>query len=114
MNIERAWQEEDGIHLSAGEHEFVGDRLLVAVGRRPNVTRLDLENAGVAYKEAGIQVNNYLRTTQRHIFAAGDCTGGPQFTHYAGWQAAMAARNALLPGASTGVADHVPWASPIA
>jgi len=110
VNIERAWQKDDGIHLSAGEHEFVGDRLLVAVGRRPNVTGLDLENADVAYSEAGIQVDNHLRTTQRHIYAAGDCTGGPQFTHYAGWQAAMAARNALLPGVSTGVADHVPWA----
>jgi pyruvate/2-oxoglutarate dehydrogenase complex dihydrolipoamide dehydrogenase (E3) component len=35
--------------------------------------------------------------------------GGPQFAHYAGWQAFMAARNALLPGSSQGVADLVPW-----
>ena len=58
---------------------------------------------------SGIQVDDHLRTSQRHIYAAGDCTGGYQFTHYAGWQAAMAARNALLPGASKGVTDLVPW-----
>ncbi|MEA3440522.1 MAG: FAD-dependent oxidoreductase [Chloroflexota bacterium] len=111
MKIERAWQDGDGIHLSAGEEELVGDTLLVAVGRRPNVAGLGLENAGVTYSADGIHVDDYLRTSQRHIYAAGDCTGGDQFTHYAGWQAVMAARNALLPGASRGVTDHVPWAT---
>jgi pyruvate/2-oxoglutarate dehydrogenase complex dihydrolipoamide dehydrogenase (E3) component len=83
---------------------------LVAVGRRPNVHQgLDLEKAGVAYSAKGIQVDDYLRTSQRHIYAAGDCTGGYQFTHYAGWQAVMAVRNAFLPGASKGVTDPVPW-----
>ncbi|MFQ5596170.1 MAG: dihydrolipoyl dehydrogenase family protein [Anaerolineae bacterium] len=108
---ERAWQDSDGIHLVAGGEELVGDALLVAIGRRPNVDGLDLERAGVAYTANGIQVDDYLRTTQRHIYAAGDCTGGFQFTHYAGWQAFMAARNALLPGSSTGVTDRVPWAT---
>jgi len=73
------------------------------------VEGLDLEKAGVDYSASGIQVDDHLRTSQRHIYAAGDCTGGYQFTHYAGWQAAMAVRNALLPGASKGVTDLVPW-----
>jgi len=89
----------------------VGDALLVAIGRRPNVDGLDLERAGVAYTAEGIQVDDDLRTSQKHIYAAGDCTGGFQFTHYAGWQAFMAARNALLPGSSTGVTDRLPWAT---
>ncbi len=106
---ERARQEGQAIHVIAGGKELVGDALLVAAGRRPNVEGLDLEQAGVIYSEGGIQVDDNLRTSQRHIYAAGDCIGSYQFTHYAGWQAAMAVRNALLPGASKGVTDQVPW-----
>ena len=108
--VELVWQDEAGrIHVGAGGNGLAGDALLIAAGRRPNVDGLDLEKAGVDYSASGIQVDDHLRTSQRHIYAAGDCTGGYQFTHYAGWQAAMAARNALLPGASKGVTDLVPW-----
>ncbi len=106
---QRAWQEGDTIHVLAGDDELAGDALLIATGRRPSVEGLDLEQADVAYSAGGIQVNSHLQTTQRHIYAAGDCLGGYQFTHYAGWQAFMAARNALLPGASRGISDRVPW-----
>ncbi|MFQ5858107.1 MAG: dihydrolipoyl dehydrogenase family protein [Anaerolineae bacterium] len=106
---ERAWQNGDDIHLVAGGEDVVGDALLVAIGRRPNVDGLDLEKAGVNYTAEGIQVDDQLRTSQKHIYAAGDCIGSFQFTHYAGWQAFMATRNALLPGASKGVSDRVPW-----
>jgi pyruvate/2-oxoglutarate dehydrogenase complex dihydrolipoamide dehydrogenase (E3) component len=112
--VELAWRDEANdpqIHIGAGSNGLVGDALLIAAGRRPNVTGLDLENAGVDYGAEGIQVDDNLRTSQRHIYAAGDCTGSYQFTHYAGWQAAMAVRNALLPGTSRGVTDRVPWAT---
>ncbi len=108
---ERAWQDNKGIHVSVGGNEIVGDALLVAIGRRPNVNGLDLKKAGVAFSPKGIGVDDHLRTSQKHIYAAGDCTGGYQFTHYAGWQAFMAVRNALLPGASRGITDRVPWAT---
>lgn len=107
--VERAWQDKDGIHILGGGQEFTGDALLVAVGRRPNVDSLSLEKAGVTYNAGGIEVDEHLRTSQRHIYAAGDCTGSHQFTHYAGWQATMAVRNALLPGAAKGISDRVPW-----
>ncbi len=106
---ERVWQNEEGIHVLASGEEIVGDALLVSVGRRPNVQGLDLEKAGVEYSPRGIQVNKKLQTSQPHIYAAGDCIGSYQFTHYAGWQASMAVRNALLPGASQGVREWVPW-----
>ena len=110
---ERVWQDEThqerDIHLLAGGAEYRCDTLLLATGRQPSVDDLDLERAGVAYTDRGIQVDQHLRTSQRHILAAGDCTGGPQFTHYAGWQAFMAVRNALLPGTSRGTSDGVPW-----
>ncbi|MEE8390403.1 MAG: FAD-dependent oxidoreductase, partial [Anaerolineae bacterium] len=102
-------QDEDGIHLVAGNAQVVGDALLLATGRRPNVDDLDLDKAGVAYSAKGIQVDDHLHASRRHIYAAGDCTGSHQFTHYAGWQAFLAVRNALLPGASKGVTDLVPW-----
>jgi pyruvate/2-oxoglutarate dehydrogenase complex dihydrolipoamide dehydrogenase (E3) component len=105
----RVWKDASGIHVAGGEREVVGDALLLAVGRRPNVESLDLERAGVAYTPRGISVDGHLCTNVRHIYAAGDCTGGLQFAHYAGRQAFLAVRNALLPGALPGVTDHVPW-----
>lgn len=109
--VERAWQDGDGIHVGVAGNEYSGDGLLIASGRRPVVDGLDLEKAGVLYSSRGIQVDDHLRTSQHHIYAAGDCTGGPQFTHYAGWQATLAVRNALLPGSSKAISDRVPWAT---
>jgi pyruvate/2-oxoglutarate dehydrogenase complex dihydrolipoamide dehydrogenase (E3) component len=98
--------------VATADQEVVGDTLLLAVGRRPTVDGLGLENARVEYNPIGIKVNEYLRTSQRHIYAAGDCAaGGYQFTHYAGYQGFMAARNALLPGDTRAVLDRVPWAT---
>ena len=99
----------DEIQLVAGGEPIMADALLVAIGRRANVNGLGLDQAGVNYSPKGIQVDDHLRTSQGHIYAAGDCVGGYQFTHYAGWQAFAAVRNALLPGSSKGVTDLVPW-----
>ena len=109
--VTKAWQDDEGIHVMSGDEEVVGDRVFVAVGRRPNVAGLGLEEAGVAYTDRGIQVDERLHTSQKHIYAAGDCIGRHQFTHYAGWQAVVAARNALLPGSSKGIPQQVPWAT---
>ena len=102
-------QDSQGIHATTKEQETTGDVLLVATGRHPQTDGLRLERAGIRHDERGIQVNSHLRTSNSHVFAAGDCTGGFQFTHYAGWQAGVAVRNALLPGNDTGVRDTVPW-----
>jgi len=61
---------------------LVGSDLLVALGRQPNTEDLDLEIAGVQTDHRGyIQVNHRLETTAPEIWAVGDVTGGPQFTH---------------------------------
>ena len=96
--VERVWQDRQGIHLRAGGQEVKGDALMVAVGRRPSVEGMALEQAGVEYSAGGVKVDRHLRTSQKHIYAAGDCIGSYQFSHYAGWQEAVAVRNALLPG----------------
>jgi pyruvate/2-oxoglutarate dehydrogenase complex dihydrolipoamide dehydrogenase (E3) component len=86
-----------------------GELLLVASGRKPTVKGLDLEKAGVTYSDKGVPVDDQLRTNVKNIYAAGDVIGGYQFTHFAGWQAFQAVRNALLPGSSSGFTDIVPW-----
>jgi pyruvate/2-oxoglutarate dehydrogenase complex dihydrolipoamide dehydrogenase (E3) component len=71
--------------------------LLVAVGRRPNVTSLNLAAAGIQYSEKGILVDAYGRTNQSHIWAVGDITGSPFFTHWAENQARSVLTSLLLP-----------------
>jgi len=62
--------------------QITGDELLVAVGRRPNTDTLNLEAAGVETTERGhVQVDDRLATTADGIYAIGDVTGGPAFTH---------------------------------
>jgi pyruvate/2-oxoglutarate dehydrogenase complex dihydrolipoamide dehydrogenase (E3) component len=73
------------------------DRLFVALGRRPNTADLDLSCAGVLRDvHDNIVVNSRLRTSNPRIWAAGDVTGLPQFTHTAGVNASVAAANAIL------------------
>ena len=74
------------IHLENGA-PIAARALLVATGRRPNVAGMNLEAAGVQYSEKGIPVDAYGRTNQKHIWAVGDITGAPFFTHWAENQA---------------------------
>lgn len=95
--------------VTTKDEKIRGNALLIASGRIPTLAGLDLDKAGVKYSEAGIPVDEHLRTNMKHIYAAGDVIGGLQFTHLAGWQGFQAARNALLPGNSKGLSELVPW-----
>lgn len=70
------------------------DEILVATGRKPSID-LGLENASVAYTPNGIEVNQYLQTSARHIYAAGDVLGHNQHTHSALLESRIAAHNIL-------------------
>ena len=95
---------------SSGEGSVVGaERIFVAAGRRANVEGLDLEAAGVETGEDGIRVDGRLRTSQRHIFAAGDVSGGFRFTHVADHEARSVLRNALFPFGGSVDYSVVPW-----
>ncbi len=73
------------------------DRLLVAVGRRPRTSDLGLDTIGVELDARGfVVVDPRLRTTNPRVWAAGDLTGHPQFTHVAGVHGSLAASNAVL------------------
>jgi pyruvate/2-oxoglutarate dehydrogenase complex dihydrolipoamide dehydrogenase (E3) component len=105
-----AHQDGECIRLTLRDGRTVeGDMLLVAVGRTPNVETLALDKAGVLVEGAGIPVSAQLGTNIPHIYACGDVTTGPKFTHYAGWQGSIAGRNAVLPVKAKGVRARVPW-----
>lgn len=67
------------------------ERILVATGRKPELDSLRLDRAGVEHTKAGITVDASLRTSQPDIFATGDITGGPAFTHVAEAQGRLVA-----------------------
>ena len=76
--------------------EIKAQKVLVAVGRAPNLGGLDLEKAGVEYTNKGLKVNDYLQTTNLNIFACGDIVGPYMFSHAAAYQASLAVRNCLF------------------
>jgi pyruvate/2-oxoglutarate dehydrogenase complex dihydrolipoamide dehydrogenase (E3) component len=79
------------------EPTFFADALLVAAGRTPNLRSLGLKLAGIDNNEKVVRVNDYLQTTQRHIYAIGDVIGPFLFTHMADAQARVVVRNILMP-----------------
>lgn len=80
------------IRLESGQ-DIKATHILAATGRRPNIAGLGLDRAGIVHSEKGITVDRRLRTSQKHIFAIGDITGHPQFTHIAGYHAGIVIRN---------------------
>jgi pyruvate/2-oxoglutarate dehydrogenase complex dihydrolipoamide dehydrogenase (E3) component len=82
----------------------------VGAGTAPNVQNLELEAAGVAYDDArGISVDDFLRTTNRHIFAAGDVCTEHKFPHIESVAGRIVVANALLWGRQRLSAQVVPW-----
>ncbi|MCD6184498.1 MAG: FAD-dependent oxidoreductase [Deltaproteobacteria bacterium] len=78
------------------EISLKAEMILVAMGRRPNLEGLNLDAAGVIFDAKGARVDARLRTTQKHIYAAGDITGAYQFTHAAGYEGGIVISNAVF------------------
>ena len=93
--------------------KITGDEILAAVGRKPNTKNLDLEKANVKYDEKKIFTDDYLRTSAKNIYAAGDVTAHFQFTHMADYEAQIVLQNCFLFFPFTKKADYsvVPWAT---
>jgi len=80
--------------LKTAGGELRGDRLLVATGRQSNADTLALENAGIDTTKAGnIIVDDHMRTSVNHIYAAGDCTDQPRYVYVAAAAGSNAAIN---------------------
>ncbi len=84
------------------------DELLVAVGRRPNVEGLGLEELGIETNPKGVVVDNRGRTSVDTIYACGDIAGRFLFTHSAAYEGVRAVRDMFFPGKGKVVAS-VPW-----
>ncbi|MFY0595567.1 MAG: FAD-dependent oxidoreductase [Cognatishimia sp.] len=90
---------------------FKGTHLLMAVGRKPNIDKLNLEAAGIEKTRTGIKVDAGMRTTNKKVYAIGDVAGGLQFTHVAGYHAGLIIRSALFGLPAKERTDHIPWAT---
>lgn len=96
--------------LDGGLRDVRVDAILVGVGRAPNVEGLNLEGVGVAFDpRQGVQINDYLQTTNPRIYAAGDICSTHRFTHAADFQARIVIQNALFHGRSRASALTIPW-----
>ncbi len=88
-----------------GEHILVSDKVLVAIGREPNLDGLDIEKVGIALnkKGKGVAVDGHMRTNVEHIYAIGDVTNIIQLAHVASYQGMVAVDNIL---GKTAYADY--------
>ena len=82
------------IKSNGTQTQLRGEMILVALGREANVVGLGLENLDLGFSRKGIQVDKRLRTTHKHIYAAGDVTGGWEWDSY----------NIVLSGSALGFA----------
>jgi pyruvate/2-oxoglutarate dehydrogenase complex dihydrolipoamide dehydrogenase (E3) component len=111
--LERAESFAGGVRVTFAKdgqsYSLDGTHLMLAVGRRPMLDGLNLAAAGVKHDRNGIRVNSGLKTSNRRVYAIGDVSGGPQFTHVANYHASIVVKNALFRLPSR--ADHstIPW-----
>ena len=94
------------------EKVFEFDALLIATGRKPSVSGIGLEEAGVEYDlRKGVTVNEKLQTTNADVYAVGDVASKYQFTHMADFMARLVIKNALFFGHDKVTDFLVPWAT---
>lgn len=105
QRVERAGAE---IRLHMAGETVSADALLVATSRESILDTMDLSVGGVASTDRALELDSRLRTTARNVWAAGDVTGGPRFTHVADYQARLVLRNALFPFSASANYDVVP------
>lgn len=108
--VERVEKMGDGLRLTYKKddapHELAVDAVIVAVGWPGNVEELNLEAIGVRTERNYIVVDDALRTTAPHIFAAGDINGRMMLVQSAGYEARIAAENAVAAGDSVAAGDR--------
>ena len=85
------------------------ETILVATGRKVNLDGLGLEGIGVNFDRRGLKLDDKLRTTQPHIYGAGDVTGVYQFTHAAGYEGGIVLSNAIFHFPRKVSYMYLPW-----
>lgn len=110
LRVERRGEETLVVVEQEGRsRELAADEILVGVGRVPITEGLHLEAAGVRFDKTGVVVNDFLRTSNPRIYAAGDICAPFKFTHTANALGRMAMVNALFWGRHRMSRLVVPW-----
>ncbi len=113
MGVDKLEKTEKGIRVyyKTGEVQssIEANSVLMATGRRANISSLNLEAAGIKTWKGGIEVDDKCRTSVSNIYAIGDVTGRFQFTHMSEHMAKVAATNALIKIPMKIDVNHVPW-----
>jgi pyruvate/2-oxoglutarate dehydrogenase complex dihydrolipoamide dehydrogenase (E3) component len=91
------------------EETIEATHILIAAGRRPNLDRLNLDAARIRFDLNGIRVDKRLRTSNKQVYAIGDVTGAPQFTHLANHHAGLVIRHVLFRTPVRADLLSVPW-----
>ena len=99
------------VHVKSGSdsYEIEGSHILLAVGRKANLSDLNLEAGNIKYDRRGIKVDKGLKTSNRKVYAIGDVAGGLQFTHVSNHHAGLVIRNALFRMPVSVDDNQVPW-----
>lgn len=110
LHVEVRGAEKVVVYQQAGtEREIVCDLILSAAGRVPNVEGLNLEAAGIEYSREGVKVDDFLRTSNSKVYAAGDVCSRFKFTHAADATARAVLRNAFFFGRARVSQLVMPW-----
>jgi pyruvate/2-oxoglutarate dehydrogenase complex dihydrolipoamide dehydrogenase (E3) component len=111
IRINDRGSEKEVVIKNSDENEISlkAETILVAMGREPNLDGLGLNNIGVEFDRKGIKVDSRLRTTHKHIYAAGDITGSFQFTHAAGYEGGIVVSNAIFHFPRKADYTFLPW-----
>jgi pyruvate/2-oxoglutarate dehydrogenase complex dihydrolipoamide dehydrogenase (E3) component len=100
------------IEAAGAEQTITGSHLLIAVGRQPAIDGLNLDAAGIRHDQSGIVVDRKLKTTNRRVYAIGDCVAGHSpLANAAEHQAGSVVRNALFRMPVRVDNAAVPWAT---
>ncbi|TDL94274.1 dihydrolipoyl dehydrogenase [Macrococcus brunensis] len=94
--VRSASVESEKVQIEVVGHDIMTfDKVMVAVGRTPNVNGIGLQNTSVQFDDKGIQVNDYYQTAESHIYAIGDCIDTLQLAHVAAKEGEIAVRHLL-------------------
>lgn len=93
---------------SGGRRSLRSEQVLVSTGKVPNVQDLNLEAAGIKYSRRGIETDEFLETSAKGIYAAGDVIDGPKFAHLATHEAFITVKN-ILGGAAKADFSRNSW-----
>jgi pyruvate/2-oxoglutarate dehydrogenase complex dihydrolipoamide dehydrogenase (E3) component len=92
------------------ESDIQADEILLSIGRVPNVEELGLEAAAVEFDtDQGIKVDDFLRSTNPNVYAAGDACLSLKFTNAAQFSGRMAVQNALMQAQQRQSSSAIPW-----